>query len=129
MVIIPIDTFRKYNRVNSDIAPAFLINKKGAIRLNASAQTLCKIFDAKLYLHFYNDDDNRLYIKLDKEKKHGLLMRYIADKKLCIAQSQAVVKHISEKYNLVIPEKGSLAVDIVEADFGKFELLANQIKE
>ena len=56
-------------------------------------------------------------------------MRYIADKKLCIAQSQAVVKHISEKYNLVIPEKGSLAVDIVEADFGKFELLANQIKE
>lgn len=129
MLIIPIDSFKRYNLRNAEAPAAILINKKGGIRLNAYAQTLCKIFDAELYIHFYNDDDNRLYIKLDKDKKHGLRMRYIADKKLCNAQSLAVVKHIVEKYNLVPPDKGSLALDIVDCDFGKFEVLVNQIKE
>lgn len=129
MVIIPIDTFRKYNLVNADIAPAFLLNKKGAIRLNASAQSLCKLFDSELFLHFYNDDDHRLYIKLDKDNKHGLRMRYVADKKLCVSQSLAVVKYLVEKYNLSLPDKGSMPLDIVEADFGKFEIIVNQVKE
>lgn len=129
MLIIPIDSFKRYNLRNAEAPAAILINKKGGIRLNAYAQTLCKIFDAELYIHFYNDDDNRLYIKLDKDKKHGLRMRYIADKKLCNAQSLAVVKHIVEKYNLVPPDKGSLALYIVDCDFGKFEVLVNQIKE
>jgi hypothetical protein len=118
-MIIPIDNFRR-KAPNNDAEPALLLNKKGAIMLNSAAQTFCKLHESNLYIHFY-DDGGKLYFKMDKESVHGVKVRYLADKKLCIAQASNVVTYLAEKYEVVVQEKGSVALGVKEADFGKYE--------
>lgn len=125
MLIIQIDNFKK--RGVQNIHPALLLNRRGDLRLNSAAQTLCKL-DIDQFIHFYQDGV-KLYIKMDKDKTHGLKLRYDAKKKLCIAQSSNVVNHLVDIYDLVIPEKGSLSLNIIDADFGKYEVLFDNIKD
>jgi hypothetical protein len=123
MLIIPIDNFKPQRGGHLiDTNPAIRLGRKGSVRINAPAQRIAKVEDG-MFLHFYGDDAGSLFLKLDKDSKHGLKMRVHKEKSLCIAQSLNVVNHIVGLRSMELPEKGSLSVALEESDFGKFKMV------
>lgn len=92
----------------------FSISSVGKMYFSHAAKNL--FIDKGEWLHFYQGDDNEIYIKIDREPKHGVLLKPSKKGQTLTGYSQYMGKI------LVGENEKSIKFNLVDADFGKYKI-------